>query len=90
MKILQPSFLVKRGGAHSRRNERGSLTVVLLVFLAIMVIYVGANIRMLNCLKAEIKVVEKKQVRRLQPLTVPTNAVAGEAAPPLAAAPARP
>jgi len=70
-----------------RRGERGFLVIALLAILAIMLIYVNVNVRLLGHLKRELKLVEQKQIQRLekigaQPLrmtntvTTATNALA--------------
>ena len=72
-----------------RRSERGFLVIALLVILAIMLIYVNANVRLLGHLKRELKLVEQKQILRLektgaQPLrltSIATNAATKLTAP---------
>jgi len=49
-----------------RRSERGFLVIALLAILAIMLIYVNANVRLLGHLKRELKLVEHKQILRLE------------------------
>jgi len=71
-------FLNRRHSA--RRGERGFLVIALLAIVAIMLIYVNINVRLLGNLKRELKQVEQQQIQRLekigaQPLRL-TNAVA--------------
>ena len=56
-----------------RGNERGFMVIALLAILALMMVYVMASARILASLKTEIKMVEKKQVRRLSPPPLATN-----------------
>jgi hypothetical protein len=65
----------------ARRGERGFLVIALLAIVAIMLIYVNINVRLLGTLKRELKLVEQQQIQRLEkigaepmPLTKsPTN-----------------
>ena len=50
----------------ARRGERGFLVIALLAILAIMLIYVNANVRLLGHLRRELKLVEQKQIQRLE------------------------
>jgi hypothetical protein len=69
----------------ARQGERGFLVIALLAIVAIMLIYVNVNVRLLGNLKRELKLVEQEQVQRLekigaQPLPLTntiTNATAG-------------
>lgn len=59
----------------SGRDPRSGFTVlVVLVLMAIVLIYIGANIRSLHQLNREMKLVERRQVQRLKLQT--TNTVA--------------
>lgn len=55
--------------------------VVILVMLAIMLLYVTANVRSLDYLGRELKLLEQRQVQRLNSSAVPTNLVSGTNAP---------
>ncbi|HWX23254.1 MAG TPA: hypothetical protein VN578_25405 [Candidatus Binatia bacterium] len=48
-----------------RRDERGMAVIVVLALLAIIFIYIAANIRTLNYLEKDVKLLELKQTRRL-------------------------
>ena len=50
-----------------RRRERGSAVVVALAMLAIMLICVSVNSVAVRSLGRELKLLEKKQVQRIQP-----------------------
>lgn len=73
----------------ARRGERGFLVIALLAIVAIMLIYINVNVRLLGNLKREMKLVEQQQIQRLEkmgaePLPLPntiTNAAAGSTAP---------
>lgn len=78
--------------ATRRRREHGFLVIALLAIMAIMLIYVNANVRLLGHLRRELKLVEQKQIQRLerigaQPLRL-TNTVTA-AATELAAPPSK-
>ena|ERR1043166_220518 len=49
-----------------RRGERGFLVIALLAIVAIMLIYVNVNVRLLGNLKRELKLVEQQQIQRLK------------------------
>ena len=48
-----------------RRDERGSAVVVVITLLAIILIYIAGNARTLQHLDREVKLIERKQVRRI-------------------------
>ena len=50
----------------ARRGERGFLVIALLAIVAIMLIYVNVNVRLLGNLKRELKLVEQQQIQRLE------------------------
>ena len=50
----------------ARRAERGFLIIALLVLVSIMLIYVAFGLRSLNRLRQDLKLVEQKQIQRLQ------------------------
>ena len=59
------------GGSRCRRldarhGERGFLVIALLAIVAIMLIYVNVNVRLLGNLKRELKLVEQQQIQRLE------------------------
>ena len=58
-----------------RGRERGMAVLVVIVLLSIMAVFVLSNGRALGQLKQELKLVEKRQLRRLEPKP-PTRAVA--------------
>ncbi|MEQ2008750.1 MAG: hypothetical protein ABMA26_18375 [Limisphaerales bacterium] len=51
----------------SRRGERGSATVLVLALVAIMMVFLSTNQRVLHNLKREVKLVEQKQLKKFQP-----------------------
>ena len=57
---------------HGRRA--GSAVIVVLALLTIMLIYVAANLHTIASLGAELRLLERQQVRRLQKATPATNA----------------
>ena len=59
-----------------RRREHGMAVLVVIVLLSIMAVFVLSNGRALGQLKQELKLVEKRQQRRLEPKP-PMRAVAG-------------
>ncbi len=56
-----------------RRNQRGMAVIAIMVIISILLIYLMGNARTLNYLGRELKVIEKKQLLRLQPPPVATN-----------------
>lgn len=53
--------------SHHRRSQRqGMAVIVVIALLAIISIYVAANVRTLHYLKRNVSLVEQKQLRRLQ------------------------
>ena len=73
-----------------RRRQSGSAVIVVMALLAIILVYVAGNLRTLNNLGRELKLVERQQTCRLQraaqttnappAITVATNAVPGPSA----------
>lgn len=59
----------------SRRREQGMATVVMLFLLSIILIYVSINMRLISTLEREVKVLEQKQIKRLNVSAGATNAV---------------
>ena len=69
---------------HACRHQRGFfLIIVLLAVTAIMLIYLTANARRLAVLKQDLRLVEQKQMQRLNPAesSVTTNRAAASSAP---------
>ena len=68
MNLLAKSF--------RRRSQResGMAVIVVLALLSLILLYLAANLRVLNSLDAEVKLVEKRQTRRLALLSQATNA----------------
>ena len=50
----------------ARRSERGFLVIALMAILAIMLLYISFNLRMLGHLRRELELVEQRQVQRLE------------------------
>lgn len=63
------------------RRQDGVAIVVILAMLVIMLLYVAANVRALDYLGRELKLLEQRQVQRLNSSTAPTNSVSGTNAP---------
>ncbi|MBI3414194.1 MAG: hypothetical protein HY043_02555 [Verrucomicrobia bacterium] len=59
-----------------QRREQGMAVLVVIVLLSIMAVFVLSNGRALGQLKQELKLVEKRQQRRLEPKPA-ARAVAG-------------
>ena len=75
MKIVlyQASHLTHRVPS-PRRRQQGTAMIVVLALLAIILIYVGDNLKTLHHLSRELKLVERHQTRRLEALSH-TNSV---------------
>ena len=56
-----------------RRRQTGSAVIVVMALLAIILVYVAANLRTLNSLGRELKLLELQQTRRLQTAAPTTN-----------------
>lgn len=66
MKIRAPS---------SQRRQSGVAIVVILAMLSIMLVYVTANLRSLHHLGRELKLLEQRQIQRLNSRSLATNTV---------------
>ncbi len=64
-----------------RRHEQGSAALVVIAILAIVLIYVASNLKTLEHLNREIKLVERRQIHRLQSISISTNSVTPTVAP---------
>jgi hypothetical protein len=63
----------------ARRGKGGFMIIAMMAILAMMLIYVAASLRSLSQLRQDLKLVEQKQVQRLQsptPTATRTNATA--------------
>ena len=69
MKLLVPN-------PQRRPGERGFLVIALLAIISIMLIYIAANLHVLASLKRDIRLVEQKQVQRLNKSFPATSMVA--------------
>jgi hypothetical protein len=77
MKIVSPRALAfSRRVRSPRRRQQGTAMIVVLVLLAIVLIYVGDNLKTLSHLSRELKLVEQHQLRRLHSVAGATNSVA--------------
>ena len=56
----------------SRRN-RGSAVVVMIVLLGLMLVFVFANVKTLHFMKRELKLIETRQLQRLNARVLVTN-----------------
>lgn len=61
-----------------RQGQRGFLVIALLAIISIMLVYIAANLHVLASLKRDLRLVEQKQVQRLNkaypsPTAAPTN-----------------
>lgn len=55
----------------ARRSESGFMIIAMMALLALMLIYVAASTRSLHQLRQELKLVEQKQIQRLQSFSPP-------------------
>jgi hypothetical protein len=72
---FQVRVLSRRGAVPDRRGERGSAVVVVVALMALMLLYLAVNIRTLSSLTRELRLVERKQTRRLAVVGFSTNSV---------------
>jgi hypothetical protein len=71
-----PSFHASRITHHASRPGRrqsGSAVIVVMALLTIIMVYVAGNLRTINSLGRELKLLERQQIRRLQAATQTTN-----------------
>jgi hypothetical protein len=57
-------------------REQGSAALVVIAIVAIVLVYVASNLRTLDHLNREIKLVERRQIHRLEHVRITTNSVA--------------
>ena len=57
-------------------REQGSAAMVVIAIVAIVLLYVASNLRTLDHLNREIKLVERRQIHRLEHVRITTNSVA--------------
>jgi hypothetical protein len=72
-----PAIHAPRSALHARRSRArrsGSAVIIVLALLAIILIYVAANLRTLYTLSSELRLLERRQVQRLQKAAPATNA----------------
>lgn len=60
-----------------QRRQSGVAVVLILALLSIMLLYIAANVRSLDHLGRELRLLEQKQVHRLNSRTTATNSVSG-------------
>jgi len=70
---LLPTREKRNGQPASRRAEQGLAVITVMTVLAIVLICVAGNIRMLYSLERELKLVQQRQIRRLQAATSAAN-----------------
>ena len=80
------------GPRRARQRQRGMAVVLVLTLLSILLIYMAGNIRALHSLDQELKLTERRQVKRLNALSAAnapaaTRAAITNAAPAVAPAP---
>ena len=66
---LLPTREKRNGQPASRRAEQGLAVITVMTVLAIVLICLAGNIRMLYSLDRELKLLQKQQIRRLQAAT---------------------
>jgi hypothetical protein len=66
------------------RRDSGMAVIVVLALLAILLAYVSFNARTLDSLSRDLRIVEKRQIHRLQGSGVATNSLSPRIPPPLA------
>jgi type II secretory pathway component PulK len=57
----------------SNQSQRGTAVIVMLAILSLMFIYIAANVRSLGTLEREIKLLDQKQIRRLERISATNN-----------------
>ena len=72
MKTELPSR--RKGG---RKSERGIAVIIVIAFVAILLVYLAANLMTLSRLSRELRLLEQKQTQRFSHERASTNAVQG-------------
>jgi hypothetical protein len=55
------------------RSSHGSAVIVMIVLLGLMLIFVFANLKTLHFMDRELKLIEKRQIQRLNAMVATTN-----------------
>jgi hypothetical protein len=71
---------LRPSNSNRRHDQRGFLVIALLAIITIMLIYIAANLHVLAALKRDLRLVEQKQVQRLNQ-SFPKTAAFTNAAP---------
>jgi hypothetical protein len=58
---------------YSRRREKGLATITMLALLSIVITYLSVNMRSIDHLHRELKVLEQEQIKRLNDRAAATN-----------------
>lgn len=66
--------MAARNGVGSQRGERGSATILVLALVAIMMVFLTSNQRVLHSLKREVRLVEQQQLKKFQAPTAKPDA----------------
>lgn len=75
---------------HFKQRQGGMATIVMLAILSLLCLYITANVRTLNRLEREIKLVDQHQRRRLMMLTPSQRETTNNIPPPTPAQPPPP
>ena len=59
--------IASRNGVRRQGGERGSATILVLALVAIMMVFLTTNQRVLYNLKREVRLVEQQQLKKFQP-----------------------
>jgi hypothetical protein len=59
--------VASRNGVGHPGGERGSATILVLALVAIMMVFLTANQRVLHSLKREVRLIEQQQLKKFQP-----------------------
>ena len=59
--------VASRNGVGRPGGERGSATILVLALVAIMMVFLTANQRVLHSLKREVRLIEQQQLKKFQP-----------------------
>jgi len=73
--------LTSRSNIRRRNSERGVAVIIVIAFVALLLVYMAANLLTLSRLGRELTLLEQKQTRRLDHEVVRTNVLHTVAAP---------
>ena len=72
-RITDHGSRITHHASRPRRRQSGSAVIVVMALLTIIMVYIASNLRTINSLGRELKLLERQQIRRLQAATQTTD-----------------